>query len=482
MRKGITNYLIFTGLNLIFMCEEVRNHSKCAPITIKNGFFNATARRYECNKDYYYYMFGNNRLECQEDGNWKGEIPYCARTISVQLWKGDYEIILKNRCENSNGDKPWEIEVFGKPFSAIRIIFKENFDNIGCPDVNLSINKKTYDESYKICEFDNKFFAYEFKNIMKINIKFTIKKDSSYFDLCGICVYSKSEEKCPIASINLPNGYISPSNVNSLNYGEHLSFNCDEGFQLNGYRYLYCGVTDISNEIPQCQRIQCKNSPRKILNGIWENWNGTKSYFYQDELRLVCNPGYKLNATGSIKCFKNGEWSHTHTFRYLIACIEIRCKNSPISTINGIWKNWNQSKNYSYEDELHLNCDYGYKLNATGTIKCLENGEWSLTSATCLKKKSSINLVITVVIVAAVTLVVLVVIYFIMLKKRKRRDQDDERIIKRTACEIPVDETTEVVSLELANNEVKYENLDQYINERREIIIFMKKCSVYEEI
>ncbi|XP_023212156.1 uncharacterized protein LOC111615012 [Centruroides sculpturatus] len=103
--------------------------------------------------------------------------------------------------------------------------------------------------------------------------------------------------------------------------------------------------------------------------------------------------------------------------------LKIRCKNSPIAILNGIWENWNQSKNYSYEDELHLTCDDGYKLNATGTIKCLENGEWSLTSATCLKKKFSINLVV---IVAAVTLVVLKVVYFIMFKARKRRDQDDE--------------------------------------------------------
>ncbi|XP_023210915.1 sushi, von Willebrand factor type A, EGF and pentraxin domain-containing protein 1-like [Centruroides sculpturatus] len=321
-QRIINQLMIFTGLSLVFVSKEVRNYSKCTPITIKNGFFNDNMHQYECNKDYYYYMFGNETLKCQDDGSWKGEIPYCARTIPTEIWKdgNDKKVILSySRCVEFGGNTSWEIKVNNQSFSAIRILFKANRDDIGCPVVNLSVNRYVYKERYKTsCRQNTVQFTYEFKNVMNEDIKFTLKKKfSRYFEVCGISVYSKSEEKCPIQSLYPSNGYISPSNVNSLSYGEHVSFNCNEGFQLNGYRYLYCGVTDISTQIPQCQRIQCKNSPINILNGMWENWNGTKRYFYEDEIRLICNPGYKLNATESIKCLKNGEWSHTHA-----ACIE----------------------------------------------------------------------------------------------------------------------------------------------------------------
>ncbi|XP_023220562.1 CUB and sushi domain-containing protein 3-like isoform X3 [Centruroides sculpturatus] len=322
MWKKIIYQLTYTGLTLIFICKRVQNcNSGCPPITVKDGIFNVAENKYKCSYGNY-YLFGNETLICQEDGSWKGEVPYCANSIYAEIWKDGHnttENLNENNCIGAGTDGPWEIKLFEKSFSAIRIKFKAYGNDTGCPIVSLIVNNNRYEERHKTsCDRNVTQFTYEFKNDMTGNIKFNLKQCSWHeFQVCGIHIYSKSKEKCSIASINLPNGYISPSNVNSLNYGEYVSFNCNEGFQLNGYRYLYCGVTDISTQIPQCQRIQCKNSPMNILNGMWENWNGTKRYFYEHEIRLICHPGYKLSATGNIKCLKNGEWSHTHA-----ACIE----------------------------------------------------------------------------------------------------------------------------------------------------------------
>ncbi|XP_023244803.1 complement receptor type 2-like isoform X2 [Centruroides sculpturatus] len=322
MWKKIIYQLTYTGLTLIFICKTVQNYnSSCPPITVKDGIFNLTENKYQCHYGNY-YLFGNKTLICQEDGNWKGEVPYCANSIYAEIRKDGHNItksLNENKCIAAGTNGPWEIKLFEKSFSAITIVFKAHTSNIGCPIVFLFVNNNRHEERHKTsCDSMVTQFTYEFKNDMTGNIKFYLSQHSWHkFQVCGIHIYSKSKVKCPIAPINLPNGYISPSNVNSLNYGEHVSFNCNEGFQLNGHRYLYCGVTNISTQIPQCQRIQCKNSPMKILNGMWENWNQSKNYSHEDEIHLICNPGYKLNATGSIKCLKNGNWSHTHS-----ACLE----------------------------------------------------------------------------------------------------------------------------------------------------------------
>ncbi|XP_023210905.1 sushi, von Willebrand factor type A, EGF and pentraxin domain-containing protein 1-like [Centruroides sculpturatus] len=278
MWKGINYQLIFTGVNLIFICRKVHNyHSRCPPITIKNGIYNISENKYICNKGNY-YLFGNETLECQEDGSWKGEMPYCATAIPTVIWKvfnDTKEIFLNGQCVEAKNNESWEIKVFGKPFT------------------------------------DPILFEYKLPYNTKENIRFTIRENLWHdFKICGIYVYSKKPETCMFSSLTLPNGYITSTDI-LLNYGEYISFNCNEGFQLHGYRYIYCGVTNAITLLSHCQRIECKDSPNKVLNGIWENWNRSKNYSYEDELHLNCKFGYELNATGSIKCLKNGEWSHT---------------------------------------------------------------------------------------------------------------------------------------------------------------------------
>ncbi|XP_067120725.1 complement component receptor 1-like protein isoform X2 [Centruroides vittatus] len=315
MWKGINYQLIFTGVNLIFICRKVHNyHSRCPPITIKNGIYNISENKYICTRGNY-YLFGNETLECQEDGSWKGEMPYCATSIPTVIWKvfnDTKEIFLNGQCVEATNNESWEVKVFGKPFTGVRIIFEENGNSIGCPVVNLTVNNQMYNERYKTdCERNPILFEYKLPYNTKENIRFTVRENLWHdFKICGIYVYSKQAETCMFSSLTLPNGYITSTDI-LLNYGEYISFNCNEGFQLHGYRYIYCGVTNAITSLPHCQRIQCKDSPNKVLNGIWENWNRSKNYSYEEELQLNCKFGYELNATGSIKCLKNGEWSHT---------------------------------------------------------------------------------------------------------------------------------------------------------------------------
>ncbi|XP_067144009.1 uncharacterized protein [Centruroides vittatus] len=258
MNVKIIRQLIYTSLILVFICHKVRNFSGCPQIKIKKGFYDQNDGKYKCNS-LNSYLFGNETLTCREDKSWEGEIPFCVSPIPVQILKNGIAVtaeMYKRYCISLDNHELWEIKVFNKTFSVIKLVtkdYRQNKRECISPIEILTKNNETCSESVHDCKNNLTESIYIFNNSMKGDIKFIQRHPQYVFSsvqVCGIYIYSKSNEECNVSLINVPNGYFSPKNAKILTYGKHITFYCDEGFHLQGIKYFYCGV--VKRNIPRC--------------------------------------------------------------------------------------------------------------------------------------------------------------------------------------------------------------------------------------
>ncbi|KAJ8257419.1 hypothetical protein GJAV_G00185400 [Gymnothorax javanicus] len=88
-------------------------------------------------------------------------------------------------------------------------------------------------------------------------------------------------------------------------YGEYVTFQCNEGYRLNGPSKVTCGHSgQWTPRIPECRAITCPlpNIPFAQLKGLPTQFKPGKPMY------VSCIPGYELRGRKKITCGNTGQW------------------------------------------------------------------------------------------------------------------------------------------------------------------------------
>ncbi|KAG6931519.1 complement component 4 binding protein alpha [Chelydra serpentina] len=184
----------------------------------------------------------------------------------------------------------------------------------------------------------------------------------------------------PCKPPELQNGRV---DVTDLRFGATANFSCNEGYRLIGTTSVECVVVgngvDWDKELPVCQAIPCLPPP-DITNGS-HSGQSDQEFSFGLAVTYKCDQGFSLIGEASIHCTTkdnlNGEWSGPAPECKVVKCPEPEVKNGKKQSGFG--------PDYSYGNTVIFECDSGYTLHGSSSVKCEANNSWVPSLPTCLR-------------------------------------------------------------------------------------------------
>ncbi|XP_074920947.1 membrane cofactor protein-like isoform X2 [Chelonoidis abingdonii] len=135
-------------------------------------------------------------------------------------------------------------------------------------------------------------------------------------------------------------------------------------------------------EPPYCQAIPCPPPPG-ITRGSHTGQSG-REFIYGSAVTYKCDKGVSLIGAASIHCTTkdkvNGVWSGPAP-----ECKVVRCREPEVE------KGKKQSgfgPDYSYGNTVIFECDSGYTLKGSSSVKCEANESWVPSLPTCVGRNT----------------------------------------------------------------------------------------------
>ncbi|XP_027750988.1 complement receptor type 1-like [Empidonax traillii] len=179
---------------------------------------------------------------------------------------------------------------------------------------------------------------------------------------CHVCpVFAR----CPLPQIRygtrVPSAHFYPR------HGDTVSFTCNRGYTLQGYRTSTCGADSRWNPpLPACKKEVTCPRPPNIANGL-HTGRSLDKVSRGVAVHYSCRDGYTLVGNASITCTQEGLWS-----KPLPRCEAIGCEIPEVQ--NG--KVYDLQSTYKAGETLHFECDTGYAAEGTYKARCQPGGTW----------------------------------------------------------------------------------------------------------
>ncbi|KAK8726504.1 hypothetical protein OTU49_010282 [Cherax quadricarinatus] len=166
----------------------------------------------------------------------------------------------------------------------------------------------------------------------------------------------------------IDNGYITFEG--NLYVNSPIEYECKECFKINGTRIRQCQVDGTwTLEEPTCSLAYCDVLPKSIPNGrVIGDDNSCGSL-----VEFECSPGYQLNGRQKATCLDDERWSSPTP-----TCERVSC-SLPARLPNG--KHIGSS--YKFTDKITYQCNEGYVMQGPGLQVCQADGTWSDSPPYC---------------------------------------------------------------------------------------------------
>ncbi|GCC29611.1 hypothetical protein chiPu_0008054 [Chiloscyllium punctatum] len=333
-------------------CERINCGS---PPFLDNGSFAAedylfgTAVSYLCNNGY--YLLGDYKLFCADNGHWTGVVPVCLDLDECALGS---DCDTKSECINTVGSYTCTCR---PPYTGDG---KNCTDPISCKDPG----RPTHGLALGDVHFVGGRVTFSCEEGYQLNGTETITclKDG---------LWSHTLPHCQARSCGIPG---IPTNGTTegteFTFGEKVVYSCNKGYVLSGAAEISCLANGSwSHETPTCEPLMCPtpqdtDSGRYDLNGI--TYLSTVSY--------TCNSGYQLQGPSTLTCNSTGQWNSTAPVCEIISC------GLPPTLPNAFII----GNNFTFGSSISYGCKEGYTLIGSESKKCLANGEWSVSATQCV--------------------------------------------------------------------------------------------------
>ncbi|XP_069779037.1 sushi, von Willebrand factor type A, EGF and pentraxin domain-containing protein 1 isoform X2 [Narcine bancroftii] len=333
-------------------CERIN----CGlPPILDNGSFIAedylfrSAVSYQCNNGY--YLLGDSKLFCADDGNWSGVVPVCLDLDECALGS---DCDKKSECINTVGSYTCTCR---PPYSGDG---KNCTDPIRCKDPGTPAHGLAEGAVHFVG--DQVTFSCEDGYQLNGTANITCLEDEQWSDAVPHC----QARSCSTPSIPA-NGMIEG---NVFTYGMKVVYSCNEGYMLSGAAGISCLANGSwSHETPICEPLICP-TPQDTDNGRY-TMNGIT---YLSTVTYTCNIGYQLHGPATLICNSTGQWNESSPVCEIVSC----GPPPPLPSADVIGSKFTFGSNISYS------CKEGYTLLGEETRQCLAHGMWSLSTVQCV--------------------------------------------------------------------------------------------------
>jgi hypothetical protein len=182
--------------------------------------------------------------------------------------------------------------------------------------------------------------------------------------------WSGEEPSCVLITclpaLNITNGTMV---VSGLGIGNSVTYQCDEGFVMEGSSSMVCTENGTWNgSYPECVLIVCQLPPivehsSMVVTGL----------AMKETTTYTCNVGFKLVGFPRVTCLSNGTWSGP-----LPQCVRLMC-DKPSNVSNGFVK----FDGMQVGNETVYECSTGYELRGINKRVCQQDETWSGSAPTC---------------------------------------------------------------------------------------------------
>lgn len=183
-------------------------------------------------------------------------------------------------------------------------------------------------------------------------------------------VWNGTAPACVSIECTLPsppeNGFL---HVTENTLGSAVRYSCRPGFTLVGSDTRLCLPSrQWSHTAPYCKALTC-NSPAQLLNGKvrGENYTHGSVVYYE------CDPGYQLNGPAERRCQESQKWDGSEPI-----CIPVSCSPPPVLENGQV-----TGEDYTFQRHTEYSCNEGFLLDGDRIRVCLANGSWSGITPVC---------------------------------------------------------------------------------------------------
>ncbi|KAM3915656.1 P-selectin-like [Leptodactylus fuscus] len=226
-------------------------------------------------------LAGTSSLSCENSGNWSESVPTCKAVSCKSLQSPSHGHI---NCSDKFGKFQYH--------SVCNFSCKEGFELIGSSSLSC---EKSGDWSASI----PRFYA------QRLQAAHTEEVKRSRLPHWKLAVQCNSLH-------NPSHGQMNCSDIfGTFQYNTVCNFSCEEGFQLEGSRFLSCQNTgNWSASAPTCKAISC-STLHNPLNGHINCSDVFGEYSFKSVCEFTCKDGFQLSRTNSLLCQNSGEWSES---------------------------------------------------------------------------------------------------------------------------------------------------------------------------
>ncbi|XP_030417501.1 complement receptor type 2-like isoform X1 [Gopherus evgoodei] len=344
---------------------------------------------FEC--EHRYTLKGSNILHCNENGEWDPQSPVCelsscddppyisntfrdhsnsnlfpAGTVVKYNCMGGYELIpgISSASVTCQKDFTWsEQQEFCR---RIRCPSPDIRNGTARPRKELYV----YEDKIRI-ECDRGYALKDNYGLMKC------ERNGAWHPPLPVC-----EPACEPPA-HIANGQDNRGWKNVFLVGSSVSYSCNRGWLLVGESSIRCTAGDGGTPrwdapVPECKACE---PPAHIANG--QDNRGWKNVFLiGSSVSYSCNRGWLLVGVSSIRCTA-GDGGTPRWDAPVPECKEIpRCPNPVIE--NGKQISIRETE-YTVGNRVEFQCESGYILEGSKSIKCQTNGKWDPPVPSCIK-------------------------------------------------------------------------------------------------
>ncbi|MBZ3871168.1 Sushi, von Willebrand factor type A, EGF and pentraxin domain-containing protein 1 [Sciurus carolinensis] len=343
-------------------CERI---SCGVPPPLENGFYSAedfhagSTVTYQCNNGY--YLLGDSRMFCTDNGSWNGISPSCLEPIKCKA-PGNPE----------NGHSSGEIHTVG---AEVTFSCEEGYQLVGVTKITC-LESGEWNHPRPHCEalscgapaipenggIDGSAFTYGSKVVFKCNKGYTLAGEKELSCLASGS-WSHSSPVCELVKCS------SPENINhgkfslsGLTYLSTASYSCERGYSLQGPSIIECTASGSWDRAPPtCHLVFC-GEPPAIKDAVTTGSNFT----FGSTVTYTCKEGYTLAGPDTIECLANGKWSGSNQ-----QCLAVSCDEPP-----NVDHASPETGHRLFGDIAFYYCSDGYSLADNSKLLCNAQGKW----------------------------------------------------------------------------------------------------------
>ncbi|KAK7079301.1 hypothetical protein SK128_011484 [Halocaridina rubra] len=157
---------------------------------------------------------------------------------------------------------------------------------------------------------------------------------------------------------------------------DEISWECDEGFQLEGEGSATCLLSgEWSSNSPRCRRVSC--GPPELPS--YASVHGI-DFLYASSVYYTCREGYELQGESVLTCESSGQWNSSPP-----TCEPVFC--GPLVLPEHVQVRYvileHHNKSHSFGSSAFYSCDNGYQLVDSSFQVCESHGQWSGSLPRC---------------------------------------------------------------------------------------------------